>query len=141
MALGYSVSNGTNVFSGIRYTGRLRNDVANQMPQGEGVIVNGGGSQTDPFARWGDYTSMNIDPVDNCRFWYANEYYQTTSRRPRPAAGKLGSPRSGCPAAPNQHDTREGRPGLGRPSPDSDGTRAASVPSFVGPGSCSIRWC
>jgi hypothetical protein len=81
MALGYSVSNGTNVFPGIRYTGRLRNDVANQMPQGEGVIVNGGGSQTDPFARWGDYTSMNIDPVDNCRFWYVNEYYQTTSAR------------------------------------------------------------
>jgi hypothetical protein len=81
MALGYSVSNGTNVFPGIRYTGRLRNDVANQMPQGEAVIVNGGGSQTDPAARWGDYTSMNIDPVDNCRLWYVNEYYQTTSAR------------------------------------------------------------
>jgi hypothetical protein len=35
MALGYSVSNGTTVFPGIRYTGRLRNDAANQMPQGE----------------------------------------------------------------------------------------------------------
>ena len=81
MGLGYSVSNGTNVFPGIRYTGRLRNDVANQMPQGEGVIVNGSGSQTDPAARWGDYTSMNVDPVDNCRFWYVNEYYQTTSAR------------------------------------------------------------
>jgi hypothetical protein len=32
------------------------------------VIVNGGGSQTDPFARWGAYTSMNIDPRDDCRF-------------------------------------------------------------------------
>ena len=80
MALGYSVSSET-VYPGIRYTGRLRNDVANQMPQGEGVIVNGSGSQTDPAARWGDYTSMNIDPVDNCRFWYVNEYYQTTSAR------------------------------------------------------------
>jgi hypothetical protein len=80
MALGYSVSSET-VYPGIRYTGRLRNDVANQMPQGEGVIVNGSGSQTDPAARWGDYTSMNVDPVDNCRFWYVNEYYQTTSAR------------------------------------------------------------
>ena len=80
MALGYSVSSET-VYPGIRYTGRLRNDVANQMPQGEGVIINGSGSQTDPAARWGDYTSMNIDPVDNCRFWYVNEYYQTTSAR------------------------------------------------------------
>ncbi|HEX8132821.1 MAG TPA: hypothetical protein VF880_05260, partial [Actinomycetes bacterium] len=81
MALGYSVSNGTNVFPGIRYTGRLRGDPPNTMPQGEAVIVNGGGSQTDRFARWGDYTSMNIDPSNDCRFWYVNEYYDTTSAR------------------------------------------------------------
>jgi hypothetical protein len=81
MALGYSVSNGTNVFPGIRYTGRLRGDPANTMPQGEAVVVNGGGSQTDPFARWGDYTSMNVDPSDDCRLWYVNEYYDTTSAR------------------------------------------------------------
>ena len=81
MALGYSVSNGTNVFPGIRYTGRLRGDPANTMPQGEAVIINGGGSQTDPFARWGDYTSMNIDPRDDCRFWYVNQYYDVTSAR------------------------------------------------------------
>jgi hypothetical protein len=80
MALGYSFSSET-VYPGIRYTGRLRNDVANQLPQGEGVIVNGSGSQTDPAARWGDYTSMNVDPADNCRFWYVNEYYRTTSAR------------------------------------------------------------
>jgi hypothetical protein len=81
MALGYSVSNGTNVFPGIRYTGRLRGDPANTLPQGEAVIVNGSGSQLTTFARWGDYTSMNIDPSDNCRFWYTNEYYAVTSLR------------------------------------------------------------
>jgi hypothetical protein len=80
MALGYSVSSET-TYPGIRYTGRLRNDVPNQMPQGEGTIVEGSGSQTDPAARWGDYTSMNIDPVDNCRFWYVNQYYAVTSPR------------------------------------------------------------
>ncbi len=81
MALGYSVSNGTNVFPGIRYTGRLRGDPANTLPQGEAVIVNGSGSQLTTFARWGDYTSMNIDPSDDCRFWYTNEYYAVTSLR------------------------------------------------------------
>jgi hypothetical protein len=81
MALGYSVSNGTNVFPGIRYTGRLGGDPANTLPQGEGVIVNGGGSQTDRFSRWGDYTSMNVDPTDDCTFWYVNEYYAVTSAR------------------------------------------------------------
>lgn len=49
------------------------------MPQGEGVIVNGGGSQTSREIVAGDYTSMNVDPKDDCTFWYTNEYYAATS--------------------------------------------------------------
>lgn len=81
MALGYSVSSATAVFPGIRYTGRLAGDPLGTMPQGEGTIVNGGGSQlnTGTAARWGDYTSMNIDPTDDCTFWYTNQYYASTS--------------------------------------------------------------
>jgi hypothetical protein len=76
MALGYSVVNATTVKPGIRYTGRLAGDAPGTMPQGEGVIINGTGVQTTTNSRWGDYTSMNIDPVDDCTFWYVNEYYQ-----------------------------------------------------------------
>ncbi len=79
MGLGYSVSNGTDVFPGIRYTGRLATDPLGTMPQGEGVIVNGGGSQTSTGNRWGDYSSMSVDPLDDCTFWYTTEYYATTS--------------------------------------------------------------
>jgi hypothetical protein len=79
MGLGYSVSNGTTVFPGMRYTGRLVTDPPGQMPQGEATIVDGLGSQTSTGARWGDYTSMNIDPSDDCSFWYINEYYPVTS--------------------------------------------------------------
>ena len=86
MALGYSVVNGTTVFPGIRYTGRLAGDPLGTMPQGEGVIVNGSGVQTTTNSRWGDYTSMNVDPVDNCTFWYANEYY-TAAGQASSAAG------------------------------------------------------
>jgi hypothetical protein len=82
MALGYSVVNGTNVFPGIRYTGRLAGDPLGQMTLGEGVIINGSGVQTNTNSRWGDYTSMNIDPTDDCTFWYVNEYYQTTQPPP-----------------------------------------------------------
>jgi hypothetical protein len=74
-ALGYSVVNGTSVFPGIRYTGRLAGDPLGQMTLGEGVIINGTASQTHTNSRWGDYTSMNVDPVDDCTFWYVNEYY------------------------------------------------------------------
>src|SRR6266480_749581 len=46
IALGYSVVNGTTVFPGIRYTGRLGGDTLGQMTLGEGVIINGSGVQT-----------------------------------------------------------------------------------------------
>ena len=75
IALGYSVANGVSVFPGIRYTGRLATAPLGQMNLGEGVIINGSGVQTTTNSRWGDYTSMNIDPVDDCTFWYVNEYY------------------------------------------------------------------
>ena len=82
MALGYSVVNGTTVYPGIRYTGRLAGDPSGQMTLGEGVIVNGLGAQTNTNSRWGDYTSMNVDPVDDCTFWYVNEYYTVTEPPP-----------------------------------------------------------
>ncbi len=75
MALGYSVVNGTTVFPGIRYTGRLAGDPLGQMTLGEGVIMDGSGVQRTTNSRWGDYTSLNVDPVDDCTFWYVNEYY------------------------------------------------------------------
>jgi hypothetical protein len=85
MGLGYSVVNGTSVFPGIRYTGRLAGDPLGQMTQGEGVIINGSGVQTTTNSRWGDYTSMNIDAVDDCTFWYVNEYYTAAGQASSPA--------------------------------------------------------
>jgi hypothetical protein len=76
MALGYSVVNGVDVFPGIRYTGRSAGDAAGQMTLGEGTIIDGTGVQLTTSSRWGDYTSMNVDPTDDCTFWYVNEYYQ-----------------------------------------------------------------
>jgi hypothetical protein len=75
MALGYSVVNGTDVYPGIRYTGRVAGDPLGQMTLGEGTVINGTAAQTHVNSRWGDYTSMNVDPVDDCTFWYVNEYY------------------------------------------------------------------
>jgi hypothetical protein len=74
-ALGYSVVDAVSVYPGIRYTGRLAGDPPGQMTLGEGTVVNGTAPQTHTNSRWGDYTSMNVDPVDDCTFWYVNEYY------------------------------------------------------------------
>lgn len=78
MAMGYSASDGTVTFPSSWYTGRLVSDPLGQMPQGEASIINGTGSQTGSN-RWGDYTSMNLDPTDDCTFWYVNEWVPTTS--------------------------------------------------------------
>jgi hypothetical protein len=72
VALGYSVSSGS-MSPAIRYTGRLRDDPANTL-QAEASIIEGGGSQTTGLDRWGDYSAMTIDPVDDCTFWYTTEY-------------------------------------------------------------------
>src|SRR5262249_10292071 len=41
----------------------------------------GSGSQTTSSSRWGDYTMLAVDPVDDCTFWYTNEYYAASSAR------------------------------------------------------------
>ena len=40
----------------------------------ESLIVQGGGAQLSNLSRWGDYTHMSIDPVDDCTFWYTGQY-------------------------------------------------------------------
>ena len=78
MALGYSASDGTSTYPSVRYSGRLATDPLGTLPQGEGSIINGTGSQTSSN-RWGDYTSMNLDPVDDCTFWFVNQYLPVSS--------------------------------------------------------------
>ena len=69
MALGFSASSST-IHPQIRYTGRLGTDPINTMPQGEGHIFDGAGSQVSTSSRWGDYSDMTVDPVDDQTFWY-----------------------------------------------------------------------
>ncbi len=78
IALGYSISSAT-LYPSIRYTGRMKNDALNTMTIGERGIYNGGGSQTGTALRWGDYSSMTVDPSATATFWYTQEYYATTS--------------------------------------------------------------
>ena len=77
LALGYSASAATGTFPSLFYTGRLVGDTLGTLPQGEAVIQAGAGSQTGS-SRWGDYSSMNVDPTDDCSFWYVNQYFSAT---------------------------------------------------------------
>ena len=81
VGLGYSVS-GSGTYPSIRATGRLAGDAAGTMTQGEVNIVAGSGYQTHSSGRWGDYSSMSVDPVDDCTFWYTQEYYAVAGNAP-----------------------------------------------------------
>lgn len=76
IALGYSASSGS-VFPSIRYTGRTPTDPLNTM-EAETLIQAGSGSQLQNLSRWGDYSAMTVDPVDDCTFWYTSEYLKTS---------------------------------------------------------------
>jgi hypothetical protein len=72
IAIGYSRSS-TDTNPAIMLAGRLRNDPKNLL-RAEVTLQVGGGSQTGTLARWGDNTTMQIDPADDCTFWYTNQY-------------------------------------------------------------------
>ena len=78
IALGYSVSS-TNTYPSVRYTTRSATDPLGVMPGGEVEMIAGSGSQTSSSNRWGDYSTMSVDPVDGCTFWYTQEYYENTN--------------------------------------------------------------
>ena len=75
IALGYSESGGIN--PAIFYTGRQPSDPLGTM-ESENNIFSGAGAQASTN-RWGDYSAMSVDPVDDCTFYYTNEYLATTS--------------------------------------------------------------
>ncbi|HEY6941247.1 proprotein convertase P-domain-containing protein [Dokdonella sp.] len=74
IALGYSASSAA-INPQLRYAGRLAGDPLNTLPQAEAHLFDGGGSQTGTGNRWGDYSDLTVDPVDDCTFWFTSEYY------------------------------------------------------------------
>jgi len=78
IAVGYSRSSTTaNHYPTLVYAGRIPTDPAGTL-EAEVVLKAGLGSQTGGGDRWGDYSSMTIDPTDDCTFWFAEEYQAVT---------------------------------------------------------------
>ncbi len=72
MALAYSVASSV-LKPGLAFATRAAGDALSTLGT-ESTIVFGGGSQLTNLSRWGDYTHMSIDPVDDCTFWYTGQY-------------------------------------------------------------------
>jgi len=76
LAVGYSVSS-SSLHPGINFTGRAATDPLGTLGTPEIHIKDGLGSQNGGLNRWGDYSSLSVDPVDDCTMWYTTEYLQT----------------------------------------------------------------
>src|SRR5262249_13273964 len=79
MGLGFSAS-GPNIFPGAYYTGRLSTDPpgtvrpSRPLAAGQDYYVRTLGSSNN---RWGDFSSIAVDPSDDTTFWVYNEYAMT----------------------------------------------------------------
>jgi hypothetical protein len=76
IAVGYSVSSSA-MHPSIAFAGRIPSDPLGTL-EAESNIITGAGSQTGTLNRWGDYSAMTVDPVDDCTFWYTDEYLKAS---------------------------------------------------------------
>lgn len=72
IGVGYSASSAA-MNPAIKVSGRRKTDPKNLL-RTEVLVQAGGGSQTGTLTRWGDYSTMQIDPADECTFWYTTQY-------------------------------------------------------------------
>ncbi len=73
IGIGYNVSS-SSVKPSIRYAVRGPADPLGVLG-GEASILSGPGAQTgNQLSRWGDYSTMSVDPVDGCTMVFTTEY-------------------------------------------------------------------
>ncbi|HYO63197.1 MAG TPA: hypothetical protein VER08_06025 [Pyrinomonadaceae bacterium] len=73
IAIGYNISNGTSIRPSIRYAYRGPADPLGTLGN-ETQALAGTGSQTGNLSRWGDYSTISVDPVDDCTMVFTTEY-------------------------------------------------------------------
>jgi len=71
IGIGYSYG-GPDVFAGQRFAARLSDDALGLLTFHETTLATGEGAQN--AIRWEDYTTLAMDPSDDCTFWYVGDY-------------------------------------------------------------------
>jgi hypothetical protein len=86
IAVGYNLG-GLGKKPSIYYSGRAATDPPDTF-RSEAALVDATGVQTAFGFRWGDYTNMTVDPVDDCTFWYNGQYFTQESQDQSPFGWK-----------------------------------------------------
>ncbi|MGH9483018.1 MAG: hypothetical protein ACRD1L_13100, partial [Terriglobales bacterium] len=92
IALGYSFGDGLD-FAGQRLAARLAGDPPGRLTLAETVLAQGGAAQVNTL-RWEDYTTLDVDPADDCTFWYVGDYLKPGATAYSTAIGAIKLP--GC---------------------------------------------
>lgn len=78
IALTYTAVGKDSVYLGLRTTGRLDGDPLGEMTFAETSIVEGGG--ISPTNRWGDYSSLSLDPINDEDFYFTGQYIRSNEQ-------------------------------------------------------------
>ena len=86
IAVGFTRSgSGAGQFPSLVYAGRVPSDSSGTL-ESEVTMLAGTGSQSSGGVcsggcdRWGDYSSLTVDPTDDCTFWFTESYIKTTGQ-------------------------------------------------------------
>ncbi|MCA1593586.1 MAG: hypothetical protein LC754_13235 [Acidobacteria bacterium] len=72
IAVGYNISS-SSIKPSLRYAYRGPTDASGVMGNETSILI-GSGSQQTNLARWGDYATLSIDPVDGCTMVFTTEF-------------------------------------------------------------------
>lgn len=79
IALAYSISS-RDLYPSLRFTGQTAGRTDGIMDLAETEIHAGTGVQkANSYQRWGDYSTLSVDPSDDATFWYTGEYYANSA--------------------------------------------------------------
>jgi hypothetical protein len=92
IGIGYSFGGDPN-YTGQRFAARGAKDRKGQLTFRESVLAEGQASQTGSL-RWEDYTNINIDPADDCTFWFVGNYLKAGAASSTTRIGSFAVP--GC---------------------------------------------
>jgi hypothetical protein len=73
IAIGYNISNASTIVPSIRYAYRGPADALGTMGNETNALV-GSGIQSGSLSRWGDYSTISVDPVDGCTMVFTTQF-------------------------------------------------------------------
>jgi hypothetical protein len=76
LLIGYSASS-SSISPAIRLAGRKAADPLNLLSKEVNIAS---GKNVAQGGRWGDYSNMSLDPLDDCTFWFTTEFMGETNK-------------------------------------------------------------